>query len=155
MGAPVVLGERADEEVRDVLRPVAAAHDLPVEKADLVAGEHVRVADVRIAVEQGHRPVRQRVHVARPQRDDLVTGVLRHVVGNQPRARSSPVGTRCFNPTCQPFVGFQVLTQRSFGCVRIEKPQYRLWRRAKLRIPSATWWTRIGRVASRGSAPAR
>src|SRR3546814_7091726 len=37
---------------------------------------HVGIADVRIAVQQRHRPATQRADIARPERDDLVAAAL-------------------------------------------------------------------------------
>lgn len=52
MGAPVLDGQRALDEVAEVEAVIAAPVDLPVEEADPFAGQDVGVADVAIAVQQ-------------------------------------------------------------------------------------------------------
>src|SRR3546814_6219499 len=74
--AAIGLRQCAHQELADFLRPAAATDDLPVEKADAAIGEHVGIADVRIAVQQRHRPATQRADIARPERDDLVAAAL-------------------------------------------------------------------------------
>ena len=53
--AAVLGGQCTLQEVPEVQRPVAPAENLPVQKAHLAVGQHIGVADVRVAVQQCHR----------------------------------------------------------------------------------------------------
>ncbi len=53
--ASVLDGQGTLEEVAEIERPVAPAHHLPVQESDVVVGQHVGVADVRVAVQEGLR----------------------------------------------------------------------------------------------------